>query len=130
MLIPTMSSNYRYYNNASRGEPLHDNTISLGKLLGTGWDGKVYEDKRHSAFVIKVCAETPNIRTELEAEVELFNRYYGENSAALINDTTIRMKKISGIPLDEVEGKIFNERSIERFNEMICNLGDKKIMLK
>lgn len=107
-------------------DPLHSKIISTGKCLGQGWDGKVYEDKHNPGFVLKIFAGTA--RNALEKEVALFNCYYGENSATLINDETIRMKKISGIPLEVIEGKIFPENAIERFNEMICKLGDSKIM--
>lgn len=113
-------------NNASDVDDLHSKVISLGKFLGGGWDGKVYEDKNHPGFVLKFSATATAI--DLKTEVELFNCYYGENSAVLLNEKTIRMKKISGIPLDEIEGKIFPANAIEKFNEMICKLGDNAIM--
>ncbi|HDL8270903.1 TPA: hypothetical protein PXR01_003562, partial [Yersinia enterocolitica] len=59
-------------------------------------------------------------------EVEFFNRYYGEDSAELIaqgNQYYIRMRKVPGKALVEINTKIFPANAKERFLSMMDDLG-------
>ncbi len=80
--------------------------------LGAGKNGQVISDpsdptyviKKFSAFVLgEQIPKAERIKTAIE-EVSLFNQYYGEESAEVIeqgSDVFIRMLKVPGISLDQ-----------------------------
>ncbi len=83
-----------------------------GIILGAGKNGRVISDPTDPTYVIKKFAavvlgerisKADKIKTALE-EVTLFNKYYGEDSAEVIEqneDIYIRMIKIPGISLEQ-----------------------------
>ncbi|WGL96493.1 hypothetical protein [Arsenophonus nasoniae] len=112
---------------------IENKNIKLGKLIGEGIEGKIYIDANNKNFILKKLHTNDRYYIEscFREEVNCFNKYYGEGSAALIEskDTFyIRMYKVPGVPLSSINDNIFPPNAQERFQHMICDLGDKGIM--
>lgn len=85
---------------------------ATGITLGTGKNGHVISDPTDPSYVLKKFAsnvlgeqvsKAEKIKTAVE-EVDLFNRYYGDKSAEVIDQSEnifIRMIKVPGISLDQ-----------------------------
>ncbi len=102
--------------------------IKLGKKIGSGEAGEVYLDANNPGFLLKKFKVTADIKIIqlFTKEVEFFNRYYGEDSAELIaqgNQYYIRMRKVPGKALVEINTKIFPANAKERFLSMMDDLG-------
>lgn len=102
--------------------------IKLGKRIGSGLSGDVYLDANNPGFVLKklIARERVFITEVSMKEVEFFNRYYGEGSAELINQDDqfyIRMYRVPGKTLTEINTKIFPPNAKERFLSMMDDLG-------
>ncbi|EIV7688878.1 hypothetical protein MA092_002958 [Salmonella enterica] len=127
MPVISATSLSNHYSNGLDSDPIHSKDITPGKFLGAGLFAEVYEDQTHPGWVLKI-SKVQSSEERFQEEVMLFNRYYGEGSAVLLDDNTIRMKKIEGIPLSNIKENIFPATAIDSFNDMICKLGDTFIM--
>ncbi|WGL97715.1 lipopolysaccharide kinase InaA family protein [Arsenophonus sp. aPb] len=111
---------------------IENKNIKLGKLMGSGTEGKVYQDANNKHFYIKKpYINDSYIESKMREQVDCFNKYYGEGSAALIENDGIfyiRMYKVPGVPISSIDDKIFPPSAQERFQHMICDLGDAGIM--
>ncbi|MDR5610600.1 MULTISPECIES: hypothetical protein [unclassified Arsenophonus] len=117
----------------SEKNDIENKNIKLGKLIGEGIEGKIYIDANNKNFILKKLHTNDRhyIESCFREEVNCFNKYYGEGSAALIEskDTFyIRMYKVPGVSLSSINDNIFPPNAQERFQHMICDLGDKGIM--
>jgi serine/threonine protein kinase len=95
-----------------------------GALLGAG----VREDLDNPGFVIK--SGTWELK-EAEKESELFNRFYGKYSSEIFakdGQLFMRMLKVPGKSLDQVEPEELPSNSKELFLQMLCDLNDVKII--
>lgn len=102
--------------------------VKLGKKIGSGGSGDVYLDANNPDFVIKkLKTQSRVLITEVHMkEVEFFNRYYGEGSAELIinkNQYHIRMYRVPGKVLIEIDSPTFPPNAKERFLSMMDDLG-------
>ncbi|WP_267248879.1 serine/threonine-protein kinase [Yersinia sp. Marseille-Q5920] len=113
----------------SKGSSLEFNPeIKLGKRIGRGMFGDVYLDVNNPGFVLKKLFTRDKVLiTEVHTkEVEFFNRYYGEGSAEIINEGNqyyIRMYRVPGKTLTEINTKIFPPSAKGRFLSMMDDLG-------
>ncbi|WP_145594015.1 OspG family effector kinase [Yersinia aleksiciae] len=113
--------------------PEFNPVIKLGKKIGSGLMGDVYIDANNPGFVLK---RLPKRNRELINEVfaqgvELFNRYYGEGAAEIVeqnNQSYIRMYRVPGKTLKEINSKIFQKDARERFLRMMDDLGHYNIV--
>lgn len=117
----------------SEESDIENKNIKLGELIGEGIEGKVYRDANNENFILKQLHTNDKYYIESYAreEVNCFNKYYGEGSAALVKSGSvfyIRMYRVPGVPLDSIDNKIFPPSAQERFQHMICDLGDRCIM--
>ncbi|WP_339053844.1 hypothetical protein [Arsenophonus endosymbiont of Crataerina pallida] len=117
----------------SEKNDIENKNIKLGKLIGEGIEGKIYRDANNKNFILKklYADDIHYIESFAREEVNCFNKYYGEGSAALLESKGtfyIRMYKIPGVPLSSINDNIFPPTAQERFRHMICDLGDKGIM--
>ncbi|OWF84248.1 hypothetical protein B4907_09145 [Yersinia kristensenii] len=90
--------------------------------------GDVYLDVNNPGFVLKKLFTRDKVLiTEVHTkEVEFFNRYYGEGSAEIINEGNqyyIRMYRVPGKTLTEINTKIFPPSAKGRFLSMMDDLG-------
>lgn len=80
---------------------------ALGDIIGEGYFGTVYADPHNAGKVIK----TPNplhgnVWPDAQEECELFNRYYGDNTAELIQHGRkyyLRMDRLPGEQLNNID---------------------------
>lgn len=134
--------------------------IHLGDYLSEGYRGAVYEDANDDRFVIKQLKQTRSLagsatsyssdsssnmsrssttkeymavqlweRTQEEAE--LFQKYYGQNTAEAINEEDeiyIRMLKIPGKELSSISNGELPHDSIELYTDMLERLTERGIM--
>ncbi|CNI16020.1 putative type III secreted effector protein [Yersinia thracica] len=113
----------------SKGASLEFNPeIKLGRKIGSGMVGEVYLDANNPGFVIKKLTTHDRVLlTDVHVkEVEFFNRYYGEGAAELINyknQNYIRMYRVQGKTLAEINSKIYPPNAKERFLNMLADLG-------
>lgn len=111
---------------------IENKNMKLGKLIASGTEGKVYQDANNKHFYIKKpYINDSYIESKMREQVNCFNKYYGEGSAAFIENEGIfyiRMYKVPGIPISNIDDKIFPASAQERFQHMICDLGDRGIM--
>ncbi|WP_408068332.1 OspG family effector kinase [Yersinia pekkanenii] len=107
--------------------------IKLGKRIGRGNAGDVFLDANNPDFVLKKLSTQDSVLlTEVHMkEVEYFNRYYGEGSAEFIkqgNQHYIRMYRVPGKTLIEINSKIYPPNAKERFLSMMDDLGYNNII--
>ena len=85
--------------------PKPDLTLHLGKKIGRGGKGDVYENKFNPREVIKLFKESPS-QKDVEHEVNCFCKCHGEGSASTIVSNGIvigiKMRKIKGTPLNRL----------------------------
>lgn len=101
--------------------------IKLGKKIGSGFTAEIYLDANNPGFVLKKLRPTRDMLLidAFKKEVEFFNRYYGEGAAELIREGDrhiIRMYRVPGIPLIEIEAKTFLPGAKDSFLRMIDDL--------
>jgi Ca2+-binding RTX toxin-like protein len=96
----------------------------LGNQVGNGVYGKVYVDKQDPDFVIKKFNyNDQTTRNDVNNEAENFAKYYGNDSVEIIDTMKaiyLRMRKIPGIPMREVES--FPPGALEAFHAMMMRL--------
>lgn len=98
-------------------------------IIGSGRNGVVY-DSRLDGFVVKKFNNNISFKDAYK-ECELFNRYYGKDSAHLVEkdgNYIIRMRKIPGIPLSCLSETEMPNNFDELYYNMICDMGEKKII--
>jgi Ca2+-binding RTX toxin-like protein len=101
-----------------------DTEQRLGNQVGNGVYGKVYLDKQDPDFVIKKFNyNDQTTRSAVNNEAENFAKYYGNDSVEIIDTMKgiyLRMRKIPGIPMREVES--FPPGALEAFHAMMMRL--------
>lgn len=135
MKIPAWSEKFKNANVRIKQEilPLEENFL-LGEAIGGGGFGEVYEDKSNSGYVIKTFFN--NIKTNPEKiavhECEMFNRYYGDNSAHAFKDKDgnvyLRMYRVPGQSLESLPENSLPSDVIVKLVDLLEKLNKANIM--
>lgn len=116
--------------------------LKLGAEVGSGQFSTVSVDASDDRFVIKPLPTTAyNLRTKYgkaaylkstRQEARSFEQYYGTGSTELYQapggELYIRQRRVPGIPLHKISGKILPEDSVARYETMEQTLSEHNIM--
>lgn len=99
--------------------------LRLGREIGGGANGKVYQDAYSPDHVIKVAKVNHEFeRRRLEQECYAFNAYYGDDSAVVTENQDglfLHMKKVPGIEMMSLSNSV-RQQSYDAFNHMIDSM--------
>jgi RHS repeat-associated protein len=103
-----------------------------GVKIGGGDNASIYKTHGDKSHVIKVYS-TATSEDKISNESMIFNKYYGEGTSSVefhhdSNVQMIRMKKIDGVSLNMIGEHTLPGNSLELFDVMVNNLGDKGII--
>ena len=91
--------------------------------LGRGGDAVVYD--QGDGYLIKEFhepMEDMDQQQQQKLEVDIFNTVYGHNAATVLSNRMIRMKKIPGKPVSEINLNVFAEDDAESLIRCVSSL--------
>ena len=89
-----------------------------------GTNAVIYNDIENDSFLYKVLKSTSTVtKEELIDEVRYFNKYYGADSAKVINDRCIKILKLNGTKLRDLPIEIIRKNH-KSFISMIEKMHD------
>ncbi|BBG61899.1 hypothetical protein PRJH_p073 (plasmid) [Providencia rustigianii] len=65
----------------------------IGPEIGKGGEAFVVEDKMNPSKVLKIFLDS-SATSEITEQAELFNKFYGENSAVVLSNRAIEMLRV------------------------------------
>src|SRR5262245_52076245 len=94
-MSPLQNANTRFgiHSNVHAFDAVNDPVIDTGDRIGHGYAGEVFVDAKNKGYALKFCCHASE--DHMRNEVDLFNQFYGPDSAALIQTgrvSVIRMK--------------------------------------
>lgn len=103
----------------------------LGKLIGEGSTAEVFEDVNDSSALYKKYDLVGNQYNEIlemaRQESDLFNAFYGDEASVVMRhggDVYIRMLRVPGTPLSEIETADIPDNLESLYLQLICKLNE------
>ncbi|PNK92807.1 protein kinase [Serratia odorifera] len=103
--------------------------------MGRGSTADVYEDTKNPSFLYKkydlIGNERKDVIKEAKQESKLFNIFYGADSSSTIQhgkDIYLRMLRVPGIPLSEIDTVDIPSNLDELYLKMICDMNELRII--
>lgn len=107
----------------------------LGRLIGIGTTAEVFEDARDSSYLFKkydlIGNQYDDVLEMATKESELFNVFYGYAASSVIQHdgaVYLRMRRVPGIPLSEIDTADIPENLEQLYLQLICQLNDLGII--
>ena len=91
----------------------------IGPEIGKGGEAFVVEDKMNPSKVLKIFLDS-SATSEITEQAELFNKFYGENSAVVLSNRAIEMLRVPGISMSKVES--FNPDAKNKFMSLMMKM--------
>ncbi|CAG9436185.1 hypothetical protein NVI2019_PEGOAJLN_03848 (plasmid) [Providencia alcalifaciens] len=91
----------------------------IGPEIGKGGEAFVVEDKTNPSKVLKIFLDS-SATSEIKEQAELFNKFYGDNSAVVLSNRAIEMSRVPGIPMSKVEN--FNPDAKNKFMSLMVDM--------
>lgn len=106
-----------------------------GQIIGEGSTAEVFEDINDSSILYKKFDLVGNHYDEVleiaRQESELFNSFYGDDASVVIRhggDVYLRMLRVPGIPLSEIETADIPDNLESLYLNLICKLNESGVI--